>query len=216
MKSLVVFAHADDETLGMGGTIMKRLALGEQFYTMLMAKEDGHDGRQSLGHMADAFKVLGLEIDRCAFGPYPDQRFEAYPVSDLANSVARVVDHVQPDTVWTHWIGDLNRDHRLTAEAVLVACRPHKFPCVRRILSFEVPSATEWAPWEAFKPNWFETLTEEWLASKKDAFAKYPTEFVPWPHPRSYLALEKRAAHWASVAGTQPYAEAFHLVRRIQ
>jgi len=214
MKHLIVFAHADDETLGMGATIAKLVDRGEDVYTMLMAKEDGMDGRQGLGHLTDAFKVLGLSIDRCAFGPYPDQRFEAYPVSDLAKNIAKIVQHVQPHTVYTHWIGDLNRDHRLTAEAVMVACRPHVFPCVKRILSFEVPSSTEWALWEAFKPNWFEPADEVCWNRKMDAFRCYVTEGRPWPHPRCETSIGTRLSCWGSACGVDA-AEAFQLVRMV-
>ena len=48
--------------------------------------------------------------------------------------------------VVTHHAGDLNIDHKITHQAVITACRPIPGQTVKRILSFEVPTATECSP----------------------------------------------------------------------
>ena len=61
-----------------------------------------------------------------------------------------------PDTVYVHHMGDLNIDHRHIHEAVITACRPTPDHSVRRILSYEVESSTEWqspTSGKGFQPN---------------------------------------------------------------
>ena len=42
----------------------------------------------------------------------------------LLPEIEKVVNYYKPSTIYTHSMGDINRDHRLTAEASLVAARP--------------------------------------------------------------------------------------------
>ena len=51
---------------------------------------------------------------------------------------------MKPDIVYTRFLYDINKDHQVTAEAVMVALRPiSKFGLVSEIRAFETPSTTE-------------------------------------------------------------------------
>ena len=56
------------------------------------------------------------------------------------------VERHQPECVYVHHAGDVNVDHRRLHEAVVTACRPTPGHVVKRLLSFEVASSTEWQP----------------------------------------------------------------------
>jgi LmbE family N-acetylglucosaminyl deacetylase len=152
------------------------------------------------------------------FGSLPDQGLDTLSLPDVARPLEEALRRFNPDAIWTHHPGDINRDHRILSEAVMVAARPFAAPGVRAIQCFETPSSTEWggpvAGLPPFLPNRFIDITPV-LERKLDACALYTSETRPWPHPRSRQALEHRARHWGSLVGVEA-AEAFSVVREIE
>ena len=117
----------------------------------------------------------------------------------------------------THHASDLNIDHQIIHQAVITACRPLPRQSVKRILSFEVPSATEWQSTDAgrpFVPNWFEDIADT-LNLKVKALEAYKSEMRVWPHARSIKAVE-HLARWRGASVGVEAAEAFMLVREIR
>lgn len=109
------------------------------------------------------------------------------------------------EIVYTHHPGDLNRDHRLVAEGVQVACRPYTSD-VRSLRYFETPSSTEWG--EGFTPNLFVDIGDH-MDRKLALLGHYAAEMRPAPHPRSDESLRSRASFWGSVSGfgaAEPFA----------
>ena len=97
-------------------------------------------------------KLLGL----------PDNRMDSLDRLDIIKLVEKEVDRLKPHTVVTHHGGDLNIDHRIIYESVITACRPQPGHVVKRLLTFEVVSSTEWQPSgsnSVFRPNWFEDVS---------------------------------------------------------
>ena len=167
---------------------------------------------ERLTHQAEeAAHVLGASVHRLTF---PDNRFDAVPLLDLCRAVETWLAEVAPHEVYTHHPGCLNVDHRLTAEAVLVATRPIDRAAPRLVASFEVPSATEWAFATTVRPNLFVEVTET-LETKIQAMRCYAEEMRPFPHPRSPEMLRALAQRWGAVIGV-PAAEAFTILREIR
>lgn len=163
----------------------------------------------------EAARILGV-TDVYA-GNLPDQRLETLPLSDVAKQIELLVSDFEPDLVYTHFCGDINRDHRVLTEALLVAVRPYAAPSVKEILMFETPSSTEWSSpslTPSFQPNVFVDITP-FLADKIAAFNCYSAEGRPYPHPRSPQALADRAHYWGSLVNRE-CAEPFILVRSIR
>ena len=50
-----------------------------------------------------------------------------------------------PHIIYTHNPHDLNIDHRIVAEATLIAFRPQAKEVWKKILAFEIPSSTDFA-----------------------------------------------------------------------
>ena len=106
--------------------------------------------------------------------------------------------------------------HRIVHQSVITACRPIKGRSVKRILSFEVPSATDWQSpnyGRPFVPNWFEDINDT-LSLKLKALDLYKSEMQEWPNARSIKALEYLARWRGSTVGCEA-AEAFMLIREI-
>jgi len=96
----------------------------------------------------------------------------------------------------------------------LTATRPKKNAIVKKVLSFEVPSSTEWNFTSVFTPNTFVDISKE-LPSKIKALNCYKTEIEEFPHPRSAKALESIGRRWGTVSGYSA-AEAFSLIRLLE
>jgi hypothetical protein len=120
---------------------------------------------------------------------------------------------VDPQVVYTHWKGDLNLDHAITARAVLTAFRPIPDSSVEAIYGFEVPSSTEWGI-EPFVPDFFVPMDHETFERKLRAIQAYDAEMRPVPHARSYGAVTALATMRGNTVGFEQ-AEAFHTYRKV-
>jgi LmbE family N-acetylglucosaminyl deacetylase len=226
MTILIVVGHPDDEVLGCGGSIAKWSDQGESVHVVIMA--EGETSRNSDPVVKDSLKktlalkknainsgkILGLAS--VSFCDYPDNRMDSLDRLDIVKSIEEKISKIQPDTVITHHCSDLNIDHRIISECVITACRPYPGQCVRRILSFEVPSSTEWqisnssAP---FQPNWFEDVSDT-FDRKIEALMVYELEMREWPHPRSLKNIKYLSKVRGASVGID-MAEAFVLLREL-
>ena len=132
----------------------------------------------------------------------------------VIKTIENYIEKIKPDVVVTHHSGDLNIDHQIVHKAVMTACRPQPGCTVKRILSFEVPSSTEWQSTtinNSFIPNWFEDISDT-LNLKLKALEAYKSEMREWPHARSIKAIEHLAKWRGATVGFEA-AEAFMLIR---
>lgn len=217
MRLLVVSAHPDDEVLGPGGSIIRHAARGDEVTILLACC--GSNLRYDLAQarvLRDASERVAdaLGAKNLLFGDLPDQGLDTLTLTDVVSRLERTIAEVDPETIYTHFWGDINRDHRILCEAVMVAARPYAAPGVRAIHCFETPSSTEWglpAGLPAFAPQRFLDISDV-LQAKLEAFSLYESEVRAYPHPRSLEALEARARSWGSVVGMDA-AEAFMVAR---
>jgi len=214
LNILVVAAHPDDEVLGCGGTIRKHVENEDEVHVLIMA--DGVSSRfgGTLRRTEEAKKsaeILG--VSTIEFLEYPDNRMSDSDILSAAKDVEDKIAKVLPEVVYTHHNGDLNVDHRVVHEAVLVACRPQPGHPVKRVLFFEVPSSTEWRQ-STFSPNSFNDITST-LRYKIAAMSCYESELRDYPHARSLDAIENLARWRGATVGVNS-AEAFMLGREIR
>ncbi len=219
MNILVVSAHPDDEVLGLGGTLARHVQQNHVVYPAIFA--DGSQVRYSEEERED---LKGACVASCAelgaqppeFLGFPDQKLDTYSQIDLTKAIENLIIKYHCEVVYTHHFGDINRDHQLLHEATLVATRPKPGGIVKRVLSYSVPSSTEWAPFlsdRSFLPNWFVDISTT-LRQKLRALTHYSSEIPPYPHPRSLEAVENQAKFWGSSVGFE-YAEPFMLMRNL-
>jgi N-acetylglucosamine malate deacetylase 1 len=223
---VIVAAHPDDEVLGCGGTAARLAAEGHAVHVLLMA--DGEGARTGKADAASREKVAArgaaarqaAAILGCAsveLLTFADNRMDGVDLLDVVQAVEQFIARNRPALVLTHHSGDVNVDHRIVHEAVVVACRPQPGHPVRELLFFEVPSSTEWRPGDAasaFNPNWFVDVSAT-LEKKLAALSAYASELRAFPHPRS-LAAVRSLAQWRGATAGVAAAEAFVLGRKLQ
>lgn len=223
---LVVAAHPDDEVLGCGGTIARMAYDGRSVHVLLLA--DGENSRASadgsgvaVGAVTarnaaaeKACQILGCASVECL--NMPDNRMDTLALIDIVKEIEARITHYAPRTVMTHHGNDVNVDHRVVHEAVIVACRPIPGHPVEELLFFEVMSSSEWRPpgsGYGFEPNYFVDISAT-LALKNLALDAYSSEMREYPHPRSKLAI-KSLARWRGATVGATAAEAFLMGRKI-
>ena len=223
---LVVAAHPDDEVLGCGGAIARHVDSGDQVQVLIVA--EGSTSRQQqrdraqvvdeLSALAKAAQVAGSILGAAGVEllDLPDNRLDSLDRLDLIKCIEQRINRHKPQVVYLHHAGDVNIDHRRLHEAVVTACRPTPGHVVKRLLSFEVASSTEWQPpgsAPAFHPNWFVDISDQW-ERKRDALMAYSMEMHDWPHARSIESLE-HLARWRGAQVGVEAAEAFCLLRQL-
>ena len=222
MNVLVVAAHPDDEILGGGATFARLAREGHSVHLAVLGEgltSRGETSGKELEELHGAQTAAAFAVGANGHSQHglPDNRFDTVALLDVVQVVEKLIEHHAPEAIYTHHAGDLNVDHRITAQAVLTATRQMEGTSVREVLAFEVPSSTEWTLGQidpVFTPNVFVDVTET-LEAKFEALECYASEMRPYPHPRSREAIEAIAKRWGSVAGCHA-AEAFQLVRSVR
>ncbi len=205
-EAAVIVAHADDETLGAGGTIVKLLATGWNVAVVVFSDTirfggQGISNREGLQKACDLLGVRELHV----LG-FPDQQFDTVPMAALAQKLIDL--DLAPDLIITHADTDLNLDHRLTADAAKILGRPRRKPV--SILACESPATSFWNG-RCFPADYFVDITDS-LEIKVKAFEQYVHEIQPCPSPWSPEGLRLLAQYHGMQCGL-PFAEAFSVVR---
>lgn len=226
MKILVFAPHADDEVLGCGGIIARYAEIGGEVHVCIVtnAYPPIGDNSQALKNgwpinlypeAMRAKETLGAR--EYHFLLFPAVLLEKVQRNELNGKIQDMIDSIQPDIVYIPHFGDMQKDHTLTAEAVMVAVRPKRGHIVRKVYSYETLSETEWNIQHAknmFIPNTFVDISGQ-LKKKLDAMACYQSQLGVFPNPRSLEAMSALAKYRGSTCGSEA-AEAFMLIREYQ
>lgn len=220
MKTLVVAPHPDDELLGCGGTLLRRVAEGGTVAWLLMTAIT-----EEAGWTVERIQQRAVEIDGVRKGlqiaPHhlyalglPTAELDRIPMGLLVKQISKVFNDFQPDEVLLPYPGDVHSDHRVTFEATATCTKWFRYPSVKRVLAYETLSETDFAidPRDSqFKPNVFVDVGEQ-IERKIELMKIYESEMSDYPFPRSEKALEALARLRGSQAGYDA-AEAFMLLR---
>ena len=211
---LVIAAHPDDETLGMGGTIHKATQAGKRVVVLFLSTGVGArelEREDSLGRLEAAKRALSvLGCNQIITGDFPDNSFDTVGMLKIAKFIESKIEEIQPEVIFTNFHGDLNIDHRITAEATLVAARPKPMSPVNSLYFYEVLSSTGWKfGSKQFEPTFFVDISKS-ISQKEAALLEYHTEMDASPGARSYEATKALAKFRGNFIGFD-FAEAFEI-----
>lgn len=218
---LIVAPHADDETLGVGGTLLKHRAAGDQctwlLTTTIIEHPDYPDAvqQQRAREIVHVSKQYGFA--KVVVLPFLATRLDTYPLADVARQIGEVVASAQPAVVYCPHRGDAHSDHRITFEAVMACTKTFRAPTVRSVLMYETPSETDFAPAlpeTAFLPNVFVDISA-YLEKKLEILQVYTSELAAHPFPRSLTGVQALAT-LRGAAAQVAHAEGFMLLKDIR
>lgn len=224
-KVLIISAHPDDEVLGCGGFISKYTSAGVEFKVVFIG--EGSTCRYENFESNDALNAINfrnnLAIDSLSlfnikdieFNNLPCGRFDQVPIITINKIIESAIRIFSPDTVLTHSQHDVNNDHKIVFNSTLMATRPGAQNHVKRVMSYEVLSSSEWAFNGGFMPNHFEQLKKADIDRKWQAIARYSSEIRDYPFPRSHAGVNALAMYRGMQSGFE-YAESFRIIRSFE
>lgn len=218
-RTLIFAAHPDDEVLGAGGWMVRypgtvSIAIASEGTSANGDTMDSPTYQARLASKRATTRAIANTLAQAVVweGEYPVLRLHQVGI-DMVQMMCEIVHQVRPTVVLTHNPTDLNQDHRVIAEAALVASRRYTEvgQSVRAVLGFTVDALAAPSLQTPSIGNFYLSLTEEELQEKLRLCAEYKTEMRPWPHPRSVEALEA-LARWSGARIGRPAAEPYTLL----
>ena len=219
-KILVLGAHSDDEVLGVGGAILQAKENNSQVDVLIVTDSASaqYKEKQKLedrdSNLHQCCKLL--KVDNVFQWDLPDMRLDTLSHLELNKKLGAFISDSNYDTIFIHHPHDINMDHQVLFNSLMVVCRPIPNQKVKTILTYYTPSSTEWGSFEKnrmFCPNIFVDI-ENQIALKLEALSKYTDEVRNFPHPRSIENVKNVAKYFGSQVGLM-FAEPFCLIRSI-
>ena len=212
-KILIIAAHPDDELLGCGATIALHAEAGDEVKSIILCEGETMRAQNTISKLnatKRAAEILGIRESVCI--DLPDQHLDTLAIVDIISPIEKIVQEYKPNIIYSHFGGDINKDHQLVFEASLVALRPKNF-FVEAIYSFYIVGSTEWNYPRDFRPDTWVGFDSHIMERKLLAFSCYENELCEYPNPRSLVGLENLAKYTGNQCCME-YAEAFMTIRR--
>ena len=217
-KVLCVAVHADDETLGCGGTLLKHVVQGDDVYWLLLTGPTlDHPHNFTKDHIAkramrveNVAKKFGIKL---IYLEFPTQLLHALDLRDMIKKIDAVIKEVQPNIIYTMFSNDVHSDHRFAFDALYSCTKSFRKPFIEAIYMMETLSETEFAPAlpsTSFIPNVYVDISP-YMEKKLEIMKLYESEIMDEPYPRSLSSIEALARVRGSRCGVK-YAEAFMLL----
>ena len=220
MRVLVIAPHPDDEIIGVGGTIAKRVNNGDEVYVCVVTKgqepmfkkEFIEQGRTECRE-ADA----RLGVAETIFLDFPAVMLETVPRHELNGKISNLIQQLKPEEVFIPHRGDMQLDHRMVVDAVMVAVRPRGDFFPKRVYAYETLSEPGWNipnTVNEFIPTVYEDVSE-FMDIKLKAMQVFESQLGTFPEARSIGAIDALARFRGATVNVRA-AEAFCLIREIR
>lgn len=218
-KSVVVIApHADDETLGCGGTIERHIQSGDEVHWVIItcvSEKNGYSAeatRRRTTEIQKASSMYGLtSLHQLEFAP---AKLDQVPIGEIVEQLSKVFRSISPQIVYLPYRGDIHTDHAIVSDAVLSCTKWFRYPSVARVLAYETLSETDFGinpDINYFRPNVFVDISNH-IDKKIEIMRIFDSEMGIHPFPRSEEAIRALAQVRGAASGYTA-AEAFMLLR---
>lgn len=197
MNVVAIGAHPDDVEIGVGGTIARHRAEGDEVTFVVVTKGEKLSNPERREREAiEAASVL--DVEDVVFLGYEDTRVP-YDHT-LVESIEECIESRDVTRAYIHSTDDTHQDHRNTALASITATRK-----VDEVLSFESPSTRP-----CFVPQYYSSFSEERLDRKIEAIRSHESQ-----REKKYLEAEAMLglARFRGRQANTRYAEALEVVR---
>ena len=219
MNVLVIAPHRDDELLGVGGTLLKRKAAGDNVTVCIVTSSENCKKSE---YTVKVHEEMKKAHEYCGFDKYVGLPFEPvileqYSRKELNKSLLDVVVSAKPEEVYLPFWGDMQKDHQITTDAAMVVLRSKYNHPVKRIYAYEtlsetginIPNVNN-----TFIPNVYVDISD-YLERKLEALSFYKSQIYDFPDLRSLEAIEALAKFRGAMVNLKA-AEAFMLIREVK
>jgi LmbE family N-acetylglucosaminyl deacetylase/CheY-like chemotaxis protein len=191
---LAVGAHPDDVEVGACGTLLGHVAQGHEVSVLVLTGGDvagiPAERAREAARAAELMGVRLLHLNLAELG-----------AGDAATSeIARVLEELAPDTIYTHGAQDLNADHRNAHHATIAAAAR-----VARVFCFQTASSTV-----DFRPTRF-VAVDEFMDRKLAVIRSYTSQVRQRRHLDGEV-LRATARYWSRY-GHSRFVEPFEVAR---
>lgn len=219
-KVIVISAHPDDETLGVGGTLLKHKFNGDELFWIIVTAisvENGFntfrvENRQK--EIEEVAKMFGFK--KVFQMGYPTMSLSSSSLKTLIPEISKIFSEVEPEIIYTLNRSDAHSDHRIIFDAIAACTKSFRYPYIKQVFMYECISETEFAPClheKVFMPNYFVDITK-YFNEKINILKIYKSELGDHPFPRSLKNVEALSVFRGSSVGVE-YAEAFQIIKLI-
>ena len=206
MNVLSIGAHFDDIELGCGGSLVKHVKNNDKvcMYVVTDSEYGAYDGTMmrtkdvALEEGQDAASILGVDDLICGGLKTKELQYSV----DLIERINKVIDDLNVDLVYTHWVHDVHQDHSAVGRATLNAARH-----VPRILMYR----SNWYATNAhFNSNFFVDIAP-YIETKIEAIKAHKTEYKKFGE--KWIDFVKHQNRNSGIEMQVEYAEAFEVIK---
>lgn len=217
---LVISPHADDETLGCGGTLLRHAAEKQNTHWLIMTNADN-----SLGYSNEFIERREKEIDVVSSmfkfksvhkAGFLTTTLDTISMNEIVSAISKVISEVKPEIIYIPNRGDAHTDHTYVYDAMASCTKSFRYPFIKKLMVYETISETDFSIKDGvgfFKPNIWVNISD-YLHQKIEIMSVYEGELQSHPFPRSKKNLEAFATYRGSTSGYE-YAEAFMLIKEL-
>lgn len=169
MKILIFSAHMDDETIGLGGYILREVSKGNEVKVVSLC----NGRRYQTQKRTEAFESIMTKIG-CEYKHYSifDTTLYKENITYITGIVFDEIYDFQPDIVFSPSQYDLHQDHKFLAECVKIGIRKTE---VKKLYQYKIPKSGD-----ITQPQIFETRFDisEFIEQKLELLKEYTTEDI--------------------------------------
>ena len=205
MNILAIGAHWDDIELGCGLTLKKLKDKGHNIFSVVVCssqygkdEDEGMKESEALEYGLKSFELIGADYVPTDKEPNSKLTYN----KKIMQILEGITNNKKIDTVFTHWFGDINTDHKVTWEISRTAFRN-----VKNFLMFQSNSYSDNV--NIFKPNFYFSFNKEEYVFKEKILSQYVSEWtrreIRWKRE-----IFERELYWGHISGND-YAEGFQI-----
>lgn len=204
-KILLVTAHPDDAEISMGGTIRKLLNQGHYIINIIFSIPSNIKVRKQ--EAMESSKNFGYEVQ---FSKYSEgKNVEDIPMHILIKELDEIIEKINPDEVYTHWMNDSHQDHQKLSKVVRSCFRKKQFT----LYEFEQINQNNNIAANQFHPNIYSDITE-FMEDKKRMITLFQSQLSGYMG--HYLVNAEHIGSWRGSQVNCKYAETFLLIFSIE
>jgi len=209
MNILAVGAHWDDIELGCGLTLKSLKEKGHNIFSAVICSSQygAHENEGMTESEALESGLKSFELIGATYLPTEKQNNSKLSYNkNIMQILENIINDKKIDTVFTHWFGDLNTDHKATWDI----CRT-SFRNVKNSFMYQSNSYSDNV--NIFKPNFYSTFTKDEYSFKEKLLSHYVIE---WEKRKNRWTREifERERYWGYIAKND-YAEGFQIGKLI-